>query len=331
MRRDRQVHPKTWFLTRDRALINATTEVARSGGKHESPLCFSVLGFLQSISPFVSSTSEENVLGDFFSGMMSEQVFVSEKLFDDRELALMAEMHSDVMAMPPDQLVVTADYIKKQILRGERYRPEEVPAVALELRKFLSANAEEKQRRLEQMAAESNDKLEAARQEIIRERSLRQGYEGRLESAEDALEKALLDVSTQREENEAIKSQASAGATRLRRLLWTAASVFVGIEVGLFGPRAAAWFGRFEHLQPLSVNHLQAVTRLLKIGLFVLPLLWLIPRDKLKPDLRTALCVLVIIGWLWLAGVQSSNWVGEFSNVATVALYFVLFVSDKKG
>jgi hypothetical protein len=37
-----------------------------------------------------------------------------------------------------------------------------------------------------------------------------------------------------------------------------------------------------------------------------------------------------IILWLWFAGVQSSETLGEISNVAAVALYIGLFLSDKK-
>ena len=185
VRRARGTAPKTWFLTRDGALISAAADLARKDGTPDRPLCFGMLGFLQSISPFVSSSGEDNALANFFSALLTEQVFVPEKLFDDRELALIAETHAEVMAMPPDQVVLAVDYVKRHILKGDRYRTETVPIVALELRKFLSANTEEKQRALQAVADENKDRYQTARRQMMRERQLREEYENRLQRTED--------------------------------------------------------------------------------------------------------------------------------------------------
>ena len=239
---------KIWFLTRDGSLLSAAEDLARNLGPDSRPLCFQMLGFLQSISPFVSSASEEDVLANFFSGLLTEQIFVPEKLFDDRELALISEAHADVMAMPADQVVVAVDYVKRHVLKGERYNADKVPMVALELRKYLSANTEERQRALQVLADQNHERYEIARQTMLRERALRQDYERRLEQSEEDLETIKATSASQQVSMEEIKQTQAQIITRLqkrekardlrdRRILLSVVSVGGAASLGFFNQR----------------------------------------------------------------------------------------------
>ncbi|MGC2698476.1 MAG: hypothetical protein WA738_22025 [Candidatus Angelobacter sp.] len=141
----RQQEPKTWFLTLDRSMIATASVLA---GRNEQPFCFNMLGFLQAISPFVTSESEQASLADLFNRLMGDQFFSNDKMFDMQELMLLSRMHEDVMSTPPEQLVLAFDFIKNNILRGKQYTIEDYPKVALELRKFLTCSDDKRRHNL---------------------------------------------------------------------------------------------------------------------------------------------------------------------------------------
>ena len=136
----RQANPKTWFLTRDSVLACAAREIA---GKR-IPVCFSFFGFIQSISPFVTSAEDERPLAELLTDVIASHIGVSGQVFQADELALIAEMHSDVLSTPPDQLLLALDYIKTVELNGENYDIKHVAKVSLGLRKFLSKSTDER-------------------------------------------------------------------------------------------------------------------------------------------------------------------------------------------
>ena len=340
VRTARETSPKTWFLTRDGSLLSASEDLARSIGPEERPLCFQMLGFLQSISPFVSSTTEENVLADFFSGLLTEQIFVPEKLFDDKELALISVTHADVMAMPSDQVVVAVDYVKRHVLKGQRYSTDRVPEVALELRKYLSANTEERQRTLQALADANHERYETTKQAMLRERSLREEYEKRLEEAERELEEAKAVSSaqqqaieeirkTQQETTASFQKKESSRNTRDRRILLSILSVASGFSLGHFNQPLRDFIMKAFHLAATSTPAVTHAFGFIKVGLLLAPLLFFIPSFSDKQQVRTGLIALVVIVWFWLAGIQSSTVLGEISNAATVALYVTLFLTVK--
>lgn len=341
IRSSRNALQKTWFLTRDNSLISAAEELARAGADAR-PLCFGLLGFLQSISPFVTTSTEDSVLANFFSGLLTDQIFVPEKLFDDRELALISETHSDVMTMPPEQVVVAVDYVKRHVLKGERYNTEKIPVVALELRKYLSANTEDRRRAMQSVADEATQKYEVARQTMLRERALREDYERRLQRAEDDLEKSSAVTSAQQEAIEKIKRAQTteiegfrqrdrARDLRQRRLLAVVVGVAAWLGLRHYGDVVTAGAGSIWHLAPDSLRAAAVVLRFLKVGFLIMPILLFIPRNKNRPEIQTALVALVVIAWLTLAGVQLSSTVSGLSNAATIALYVALFFAEKRS
>jgi hypothetical protein len=154
---ERLKNAKTWFLSRDRTLAQAAVTLAGT----DPVFCFSLIGFLHSVSPFLTSPAEEGTFVDIFSTMLSEQVFPAEPIFEVSELTLMAEYHADVMATPGDQLVRAFDYIKLKTLQGKPYRRSDIPEVSLELRKFLASSREEQLRALEIERARVESEREA--------------------------------------------------------------------------------------------------------------------------------------------------------------------------
>jgi predicted nucleic acid-binding protein len=168
---ERPQNPKTWFLTADRSLVRAalrlisekkapqaaaaaaaaTSATRRSQTPPEAalPFCFSLAGFLQSISPFTASAGEEGSLADIFSALVTEYLSLSDNLFDMREMNLLVELHEDVMSTPSEELIPALDYVKKKVLEGRQYSTNELPKIALELKKFLSKSAEERERALQ--------------------------------------------------------------------------------------------------------------------------------------------------------------------------------------
>lgn len=147
----RQSHPKTWFLTHDRSMIATAELVAK---RDEQPFCFSMLGFLQAISPFVTSDAEQHSLADLFNLLLGDQFVCSDKIFDMQEIRLLSKMHQDVMSTPPEQLVLAFDYVKSRILEGKQYTIEDFPRVSLEIRKFLTCTDEQRRRLLETQLSE---------------------------------------------------------------------------------------------------------------------------------------------------------------------------------
>ena len=134
---------KSWFLTRDRTLGKAAT-VLDSG---QIPFCFPLAGFLQSVSPFLEAPETQRSLVDLFSAVLNGEIgdLSGESLFDLSELKIITEFHSDVLSTPVEQLLPAFDYVKNTVLEGKPLRQDDHTKVALELKKFLTSSAEEKQ------------------------------------------------------------------------------------------------------------------------------------------------------------------------------------------
>ena len=191
IRSERLKNPKTWLLTVDRSLIRAASQLTTkqapkaaaakaaaataTGSSRDAqanslkaapddsiPFCFSLAGFLQSISPFTATYMEERSVTDTFSTLVTEYLSPSETLFDLTEMNLLMEWHADVMRTPPPQLIRALDYIKSNVLHGRQYSVDDLPKVALELKKFLASSTEEQQRAL---AMEAQRRAEQVKEE----------------------------------------------------------------------------------------------------------------------------------------------------------------------
>ena len=151
----RKVNPKTWFLTRDRTLMEAASELAVK----TQPFSFLLLGFLHSISPFLTSKNSSLTFVELLSAFITQEIIPTHALFSTSELAIMAEFHDEVMSTPAEQLELAFDYIKSRVLEGKQYKVADIPRVSLELRKFLAKPKEEQIRALQA----ERERLEAER------------------------------------------------------------------------------------------------------------------------------------------------------------------------
>ena len=161
---------QAWFLTRDRTLIQATADL----GGSQLPFCFLLVGFLQSVSPFLEASAAQHSLVGLFSAVLAGEIedLSGESLFDLSELKVISELHTDVLSTPVEQLVPAFDYVKNNVFGGKSYQREDHTKVALELKKFLTSSMEEKQRvlqaealRQKNVAAAEREKRELAEQE----------------------------------------------------------------------------------------------------------------------------------------------------------------------
>lgn len=185
---------KAWFLSRDRTLLGAA---ARLAGPTEPQFCIGLIGFLHSISPFITTPEEEDTLATVLGHLVADQVFDVGPVFEAAELALLAEFHEDVVATPPDQLLLALDFIKSTTLQGLPYSEADIPRVSLELRKFLSSSKDEQNRALQTDRArlaglaetESQRRIEAERT-VASLRSQEQYNAGQLAQAEEEARQA---------------------------------------------------------------------------------------------------------------------------------------------
>lgn len=186
---------KAWFLTRDRTLSHAAVGLS----KDELPFCFPLVGFLQSISPFLETPAEESSLVGLFSAALEQNIrgFPTEALFDLQELKLIGELHADVLSTSPDQLLLAFDYVKSNILNGKPYRLADHTKVALELKKFLASTADERHimlqaeaHRQHKIAASERTKRELAEREAADEQERAEKLESEIGAARRSGKKA---------------------------------------------------------------------------------------------------------------------------------------------
>jgi len=81
---------KTWFLTNDRSLMRSLPRLGDA-----QPFCYSVVGLLQSISPFVSA-KDVKPFPDVFTHLVTQQLIPRDALYDNQELLLLSSLHDDL-------------------------------------------------------------------------------------------------------------------------------------------------------------------------------------------------------------------------------------------
>jgi hypothetical protein len=112
--------------------------------EEEQPFCLFLEGFIQSISPFLRTDTEEKSLADIYSLILTDKLFPVQPLFDLQELLLLSNMHNDILSAPNENIVNALEYVKRSILHGRPYTPEDYNKVAMELRKYLASKGDEK-------------------------------------------------------------------------------------------------------------------------------------------------------------------------------------------
>lgn len=333
---EREDSPKTWFLTRDRALLRASIRLADG----HVPFCFSLLGFLQSISPFLKVGSGENPLVDAFSAFLSEQVFPAEPMFELQELQLLAELHEDVLSTPHDQLIQALDYVKRNVLHGQQFTRDNAGKFSLGLKKFLSSSAEDRAKELladrERLAQEADAKAKALEEERLR----RETAEGRAEHLGGEVDELNIKLTTVQtvaghREKEIAEVRAAVAAENLRRARARMIQGFLG--------GAACWLfvsqlsqlviGRFPALASFQ-GGVEAVIAVVGTALFVLPALPFVEQTRWTNEVKIAFLGLIItIGAAFsrLFDAQTwSNWSAYIQAGLFVSALLVYFIRRRE-
>jgi hypothetical protein len=325
---DRVENPKTWFLTRDRSVPAAAARLKGDG----QPFAFSLLGFLQSLSPFVLSAPEERNLADVFSALLRDQFLPNEKLFDLRELALLVDMHEDILSTPKEVLIPAVDFIKATVLGGKSYNTEEVGVVALGLRKFLASSKDEQRAEIEAqkavLAADLIREREASIAERQRRIELQSGLQAKqLENAELRETQAEQDTEIESlqsvvEVQSAVISDLSAwrgrqerSAARLRILTaflgWVVAYTLLRL-IDKIQSVAVTW-PLFSHAPFLAAP---VVIRVLAAVVCLSPMCHLFRRVAWHDNARVAGMALSMIGAFWLTRSNSSTPLVSLAGIA---------------
>jgi len=328
---------KAWFLTRDVTLLGAAAQL-----DGDQPFfCFELIGFLHSVSPFLT-TVEEQPFADVFADFIKERAFPAGNLFDTQELALMAEYHADVMATPPDQLVRAFDYIKSKVLEGRSYKRNDIPDVSLELKKFLASSKDEQMAALraeaerraageERLAKEKEEERQRREAEEAETAKLRGALTGKEEEAE-ATRTELAGVRQEMSE----KEQRFAARQQRTRALVAAGGILAGVVVWIFNdailavlaqkvPPILAW-GKYV---TLALNAIGALVFSVPAFVFVKHMTLTTPRKVL---VYTVISILALVfSHLVESSTVSllSDYTGVGVFIATMAV--AMFAVEKSG
>jgi hypothetical protein len=313
---ERKTIPKTWFLTRDRSLTLAASRLKEDS---ELPFCFSLLGLLQSLSPFMTTDGESSTLPDIFSQLLTEQVFPREQLFSTRELILLVEMNRDVLSTPQEQLIQALDYVKHTILQGEPYRPGDCPKVALGLRSFLASSSDERRKELEAQTIRLETRANRNRNAAKAERDLRKRVQTTVQSQSSQISELL-------EKNAGLQRQLidQDEHNERRRLLYAV----VGLAAGAF------WWWSTAFIWKTLCFALPSLQRWQELGLvvlgvigsifFCLPALAYVRRRPWTESVKVSTMSAIL-----LAALALSRWMctAPLCQRVTQTIQFTIFIS----
>ncbi len=341
---ERAAGRKAWFLTNDRTLTQAGGKLAGA----DASFCFMLIGFLHSISPFLTAGEEEGSFADVFSDFLAEQIFPIENVFDARELALMAELHEDVMSTQPDELIMAWDYVKTKTLQGKPYRRSDNPEVSLELKKFFSSSKEEQLRNLEteraRLAKEKQAERErrSAAEEAARERAAEvAGLKGEVERIRTAgderqaelqaeIDTANLRLATQQESQEREKQR--------RRSLYMVLGFAAGLALWNWAePILAYLIGRYPAVE-IWKAYAEVILKLVGAFIFSIPAFLFIRKTTLQLEYQITLYGVIIIAALAFSKILDPNTISLYSgyvdisliSAALIAIVMLLFSKKKE-
>jgi hypothetical protein len=335
----REKEPKTWFLTNDRSMIVTAGALA---GRNEQPFCFNMLGFLQAISPFVTSESEQASLAELFNRLMGDQFLSDDKLFDMQELMLLSKMHEDVMSTPPEQLVLAFDFIKHNILHGKQYSIEDYPKVALELRKFLTCSDDKRRHNLELQIRHVT--TVAARLE----RQLSSALEAQ-QVAESEARKLSRTADEYRADNENLSSQNNSLSNSIQQLKTDNASLGSRLNrwakrVGMSASAVATVLGLFLMIGAPALGKLLSrpwesvvlVKSLEAAGISMIlgSAVWLLRGMTLPENVKLGILVVLLIASIKLSGVASvetlAYWQTYIESGASLTSILVVYANKSR-
>lgn len=305
----RAENSQTWFLTQDRSIVDAANEICERHGNTNKPICYFMLAFLQSISPFVSTPDEAQTLADVFSSMLASQILPTDGLFEVRELLMIAEMHDDVLATPNEELIPALDHIKKNVLGGRSYEREEMTKVASELKQFLSKTKDERERALRHEIEGLQQQLKVQQQTHLNEQS-------RFATELDKTKQEGID------KIEALRREFQQGFGRATASQWRDRAIggmILGIIIWLFrGEINTYWSESFVHWKNLNVNLI--IINLIGLLIFVIPTLYWFQQEVWSKETKIVICTVFLIAALAMSHVFNDDALGTVASFIEVAV-----------
>jgi hypothetical protein len=319
--------PKTWFLTHDRSMTGTAALLVKSD---EHPFCFSMLGFLQAISPFVTSDSEQHSISDLFNLLLGDQFVSHDKLFDMQELGLLSKMHEDVMSTPTDQLILAFDYVKSHILQGKQYTIEDYPRVALELKKFLTCSDDKRRlslenqlsqlrletERLKKRLDESDARVDASAVEIRTQRRVAEEYldQNRLLLSEKS------DLEHRAEKLSLENRIVGTTLKKLRGRLGYAVSS-IGICLGVVVLLLASKWSRGLAVEPWKRAFFEKTLDLIGISCIIAFAVWLLRKINIHESLKATILAVVAICSIKFSGFATAETLAQWQAYIDVAVF----------
>ena len=316
--RERITHPKTWFLTRDRSLSSAALLLRKNND--ELPFSFSLLGFLQSVSPFMRSGGNRTLPG-VFASLLNDQIFPKDALFDSRELTMLAQLHADVFAMPEEQLIPALDYVKATCLKGQPYRQEDMATVALGLRSFLACSSDERRRELEAQKTQIESKYErekeaackARLQHIEAQQHIQQQGQGIMDFKE-----------SMRIQEESMRTQKNEIATlkQQKDMLFRSIPAFMSAIAGYLLWKQSVWLGEIsgKYLPVLAKYEIYTSRLIWSLGfiVFTMPIILFLKLLRVNQAGKSAILAAVLLIEYLLSGLR--NPITSIASIVTALM-----------
>lgn len=323
----RENNSKTWFLTSDRSLVQAGLELA---DYHQQPFCYTLAGFLQSISPFVTSTEEKSFV-DIFSAFLAEQMIQVEKVFDFRDLVVLVELHEDVQTTPTDQLVEAYEYIRREAFNKYPNNRNDKAVLALELRKFLTSSADEQRKTLQQETERLKREREKEKEQAVAERRRREVVEEeadklRCELASLEEEINVLRESDQNKSEEITQiKQTNEKAINRRLLNHTVAGFIFDFLIFVFRENLIAGIiSKYPFFQG-KVNIINTCLGILGLLMFLIPAVRLTRNLQWRGEKKLAVIIVLIIIAISISKVLDDTTTSNLSSIIEIASLLGMF------
>lgn len=320
---------KAWFLTRDKSL-----EVAASQLAGDEPLfAFQLIGFLHTISPFLTTVSEEQPFADIFSDFLTENLFPVGNLFDAQELAIMAEFHSDVMAASPEKVVQAFDHVKSKTLEGRPYKRSDIPAVSLELKKFFTSSRDARLATVEadreRLAAE-RELLAEEKEEERRQREAMNAEAARLrgELTDEKKEKETTKTKLAATRRLITEQERSFAAQRQRtRAIVAVIGVLIGVGIWIFNDAILAVLT--QKLPALVAREKYAAIALNAIGTlaFSVPAFVYVKHTELRTASKIGIYAVIALLSLAFSHLVGSSTVSLLADYTGFAMFIATMVA----
>lgn len=230
-----------------------------------------------------------------------------------RELVLLAEMHSDVLATAAENLLPAVDFVKCSVLKGKAYRAEDFATVSLELRKFLAASTDEQKRVLASQNVQLQADAQVEREVAARSRKAQEDAESTLLAREEEIDEQAWKLDSSVREN--VELRATLNTLQHRQRL---AAAVIGTGVGslmwIFRlPLAEAIGAKIGFREVVDVC-LHAVAGFV----FCFPALYFVRRGDWRTEVKLGVGALIIFAGIWTTRVI------EPSIAANVASYLAI-------